>query len=656
MSNPIAEESRIGVRETCRLLIRTFRYVLPYKGRFLLKALLLIISQLPVLIVPWPMKILIDHGILGMPVGESPTPYLPFMQPFLDMLSFHSQSEIVLIVLGVGLVLALMIGNFTGRAQAGGTSAGLMQGTDTATQTENEANTASSAVGGVFGLMEYRVHLGLTQRLNHYFRSSLFRRVQSLPMTVFDDEKIGDAVYRVMYDTPAITDMCFKATLTPVAGMVQVFLVFHIMSYSYSSVPAIIYGAFAYVPLFFLIAAPYSGAMRRRSERSREAGSSTTATMEEGLGNMLAVQSLGGEAREKGRFDRDSKESYRKYRRVIVMGIWYFISGIPVSLFFTAYVGFVTQGAIIRGQMTIGDYGVLIAYYWQLAYWTWALGTMWFSLQASVGGLRRVFALMDMQGELDLTGKESIETVREGVTMEKAGYTYPDGTQALREIDFAAGIGEVVALVGPTGAGKTSLAYLIPRFLDAGEGSVRIDGRDVKEIRLESLRKQVSFVFQEGTLFADTIEANIRMGKPDATDMQIQQAAHIAGADEFIEKLPQGYKTLLGRSGGTLSVGQKQRLSIARGLVQDARILILDEPTSALDPETEYRLVHALHEAARTRLVIIIAHRLSTIRTADRICFLQQGEILEQGSHDDLMVKEGGHYRRFVELQTRGAP
>jgi len=653
MSVPVTGGGPISARETLHLLIRTFGYVLPYKGRFLLKILLLIVSQLPVLIAPWPLKILIDHGILGMPVGQSPTPYLPFMHPFMDMLSSRSQSEIVLIVLGVGVLLAMLIGNFLGRAHT--TNAGLMQGTDTATQTENEANTASSAVGGLFGLMEYRIHLNLTQRLNHYFRSRLFRRVQSLPMTVFDDEKIGDAVYRVMYDTPAITDMCFKATLTPMAGIVQVLLVFYIMSYSYSSVPAIIYGAFAYVPLFFMLAMPYTGAMRRRSESSREAGSDTTATMEEGLGNVLAVQSLGGETREKKRFDRDSKESYRKYRRVIVMGIWYFMSGIPVSLFFTAYVGFVTQGAIIRGEMTIGDYGVLIAYYWQLAYWTWALGTVWFSLQGSVAGLRRVFALIDMQGEMDLTGKETITTVKSAVTMEKAGYTYPDGTHALKNIDFEAGIGEVVALVGPTGAGKTSLAYLIPRFLDASEGCVRIDGRDVKTVKLESLRKQVAFVFQEGTLFADTIDANIRMGKPDATDMEVRQAARIAGADGFIQKLPEGYRTMLGRSGGTLSVGQKQRLSIARGLVQDAPILILDEPTSALDPEMENRLVSALHEAARTRLVVIIAHRLSTIRTADRIWFLQKGEILEQGSHDELMRKENGHYRRFVELQTRGA-
>lgn len=524
MSGPLtADAGPISVRETCRLLIRTFGYILPYKGRFSVKVLLLIVSQLPVLIVPWPLKILIDHGILGIPVGQSPTPYLPFMQPFMDMLSSHSQSEIVLIVLAVGLVLAFLIGNFAGRPQLGGTSAGLMQGTDTATQTENEANTASSAVGGLFGLMEYRIHLSLTQRLNHFFRSKLFRRVQSLPMTVFDDEKIGDAVYRVMYDTPSMTDMCFKAVLVPVAGITQVLLVFYIMSYSYSSVPAIIYGAFAYIPLFFLLATPFSGAMRRRSEGSREAGSDTTATLEEGLGNVLAVQSLGGGEREKKRFDRDSKESYRKYRKVIVMGIGYFISGIPVSLFFTGYVTFIAQGAIIRGEMTIGDYGVLVAYYWQLAYWTWALGTTWFSLQGSVAGLRRVFALMDMPGEQDLTGKETIEAISEGITMEKAGYTYPDGTHALKGIDFAGNIGEVVALVGPTGAGKTSLAYLIPRFLDAGEGCVRVDGRDLKETRLESLRKQIAFVFQEGSLFADTIEESIRMGKPDATEIEVRR-------------------------------------------------------------------------------------------------------------------------------------
>lgn len=655
MSNMMVSAGSINFRETLKLLARAFRYVFPYKWQFALKTLLQSISLLPMLIMPWLLKILVDHAILRIPVGESPTRYPPFVQPFLNTLAELTPGEIIFATLSVSFFFILLVGRFGGRAQMGGTSASLTQGTDTATRTENEANTASSLVGGLFGLLEYRIHLRVTQRLNHFYRSQLFERVQSLPMTVFDDEKIGDAVYRVMYDTPSLTDMCFKVILIPVVSAVNIALTLYLLDYSFSAVPIVVYAAFAFAPAYLITTLPLAGPMRRRGELSREAGSDTTSTMEEGMGNVLAVQSLGGARREEKRFDKDSRESYSKYRSAWLLGLWAWVLGAAIAVSLFCVVFFAVLEAVINGTFTIGDFNVLIAYYFQIFGSTLAIGTIWTALQGNAAGLRRVFFLMDMPGEKDLTGRDTIDTISKGVTMENVSYTYPDGTRALKDIDLKADIGEVVAFVGPTGAGKTSLAYLIPRFMDADEGSVRIDGKDTREMLLDSLRSKVTFVFQEGMLFADTIEENIRMGKPDATDMEVRQAAKASGADEFILELPEGYKTKLGRSGGTLSVGQKQRLSIARGLVRNAPILILDEPTSALDPETEMNLVRALHEASRTSLVIIIAHRLSTIRTADKIFFMQEGEILEQGSHDELMAKEGGHYRHFVELQTRGA-
>jgi len=654
MSNLMASTGSINFRETLELLTRAFRYVYPYKGQFALKTLLQSISLLPMLILPWPLKILVDHGILLMPVGDSPTRYPPFIQPFLSILAELTPGEIVFATLSISFIFILIIGRFGGRAQIGGTRAGLTQGTDTATRTENEANTASSLVGGLFGLLEYRIHLRLTQRLNHYFRSQLFDRVQSLPMTMFDDEKIGDAVYRVMYDTPSLTDMCFKVVLIPIVSAINIALTLYLLNYSFSSVPIVVYAAFVFAPILLITTLPFAGPMRRRSELSREAGADTTSTMEEGMSNVLAVQSLGGIQREEKRFDRDSNESYRKYRSFWTLGLWTWVVGGAAGLMLFCVVFFEVFAAVIKGALTIGDFNVLISYYFQIFASMSYIGQIWITLQGNAAGLRRVFFMMDIPGEKDFTGKEDIDTIRNGVMMENVGYTYPDGTHALKHINLDISIGEVVAFVGPTGAGKTSLAYLIPRFLEVTEGRVRVDGKDIKEIFLDSLRSQVAFIFQENALFADTIKENIRMGKPDATDIEIQQAARTSGAEEFILKLPEGYNTRLGRSGGTLSVGQKQRIAIARGLVRTAPILILDEPTSALDPETEIALVHALHEASRTCLVIIIAHRLSTIRTADKICFIQGGEILEQGCHDELMAKENGHYRYFVELQTQG--
>jgi ABC-type multidrug transport system fused ATPase/permease subunit len=259
---------------------------------------------------------------------------------------------------------------------------------------------------------------------------------------------------------------------------------------------------------------------------------------------------------------------------------------------------------------------------------------------------------MDMPGETDDPSSEELATIQRDLTIEKVDFAYPDGTVALRSAELQARIGEMIAFVGPAGAGKTSLAYLIPRFITPDRGRVLIDGTDIATVNLDSLRRQIAFVFQETVLFDATIEENIRIGLPGASDEAVREAARLAGAQEFIEKLPQGYATPLGRAGGKLSVGQKQRLSLARALVRDARILILDEPTSALDPETERHFVATLREVSRDRLVIVIAHRMSTVRSADQILFVDGGKITERGTHAQLLERPNGGYRSFVEMQS----
>ena len=297
------------------------------------------------------------------------------------------------------------------------------------------------------------------------------------------------------------------------------------------------------------------------------------------------------------------------------------------------------------------DYGVLLFYFKWIRGPTRSMGLMWAELQYHAAGLRRVFALMDMPGEEDL-GHRVLQRVDHGVEFRDVGLVYPDGRRALAGVSLTADIGQIVAIAGPTGAGKTSLASLIPRYPVATEGEVLIDGANVNHATLASLRGQVTYVFQETQLFGDSIQDNIRFGKPNASAEEVKRVARIAGAHDFISILPQGYETRLGTSMSKLSVGQKQRIAIARGLRRDSRILILDEPMSALDPETEEYLVQSLREAARNRLVIVIAHRLSTIAGADKIVFLEEGQLCEAGSHDELMTVPDGHYRRFVELQT----
>jgi len=268
--------------------------------------------------------------------------------------------------------------------------------------------------------------------------------------------------------------------------------------------------------------------------------------------------------------------------------------------------------------------------------------------------MRRVFALMDLPREEDL-GETELRTIESGIRFENVGLVYPDGRRALGKINLSVNIGQIVAFVGPTGAGKTSLAYLIPRYHLATEGQVLIERHDVKDLTVKSLRDQITYVFQETQLSSESILKNICFGKPNAAFEEVEHVAKVAGIHDFITSLPEGYETKLGTGSSKLSVGQKQRISIARGLLRESKILILDEPTSALDPETEKFLVKALHEAAKDRLVIIIAHRLSTIRQADTIVFLKDGEVREKGSHDELMDIADGHYREFVDLQTNVA-
>jgi ABC-type multidrug transport system fused ATPase/permease subunit len=652
---PVLEEDEaIGGRETLRVLARALRYVGPFRARFAGKLGLTLLSLLPLLVIPWPVKIVIDHVIQAIPIGETPRPLPFFVRPFVDALQGASPLEILLAVCAVQLALAVVVGAF-GTRESDRADAYLSGGHDAATQTENAANAGFSLAGGLFGLFDFRYTLGLTQDLNHHYRSRLFERIHALPLSAFDDERIGDAVYRVMYDTPSITELCYRALLTPVAGPVHVLMIVLVLQATFGAYPGIVWTALAFLPLAFLASLPFSGMLRRTVGRSRKAGATTTATVEEGMTNILAVQSLGAEARERGRFDRDSWESFGRHRAVLRVALASLLVGLLPGLGLAAYFFLYAADLVVAGRISIGDFTLLITYGIEIAAVAVDLGAVWIRVQGSAAGLHRVFFLMDLPAEQDAPGARALPRVREGLRIEHASFVYPDGTRALDDVSLEARVGAVTALVGPAGAGKTTLAHLVPRFVDPTSGRVLLDGVDVRDVTRESLRAQISLVFQETVLFDATVAENLRLANPHATDLEVRRAAQIAGADDFVRALPEGYATRLGRAGGKLSVGQKQRLAIARALLRPAPILILDEPTSALDPETESRLVGSLREASRERVVIVIAHRLSTVRAADQILFLDHGRVVERGSHAELMARPAGAYRRFVELQTRGA-
>lgn len=651
----IDKRTTIDYREAASIIWRSAQYIRFFPVRYVTKLVMKTLSYaIPLAIIPWPAKILIDHVVLGAPIAEA-TAYPAYVRPFLAMLQGMGPFEILVWLALVGVVLVIAIGSYA-VGYEDELDVRLVGGQDYATQTETSIHGGKeSTAGGIWGYIEWRLGTRLIESLNHTIRGQLFSRIRSLSITQLEDQRIGDSMYRVMYDSPQITEIFYEITHTPlISAFLYTQALLTVLS-AYPDSPEVFWITIAALPAWAIITSFFAQAVRKRGQAARAAGSLVTGTIEEGMDNVLAVQSLGGNREERGRFDSDSREAFRRHRRVtllwILIGKAGEIFGRIVEIAFAIYIIY----KVVGGEMSPGDFGALMVYMAYLRGPAMSVGTLWIRLQDNVAGMRRVFAMMDLEAEDDL-GTTPLPRIERGVHMRDVSLVFPDGRRALDHVNFAASVGQIVALVGPTGAGKTSLAYLIPRFHVATEGRIEIDDHDVNDVTLETLRDQVTYVFQETQLFSDSILDNIRYGKPDASMDEVERVARIAGVHEFIASLPEGYDTELGQGAQSkLSVGQKQRIAIARGLVRDSRILILDEPTSALDPETENHLVASLHEAAKDRLVIIIAHRLSTIAHADKIVFMEDGRVLEEGSHHELLNRADGHYRRFVDLQTRSA-
>jgi ABC-type multidrug transport system fused ATPase/permease subunit len=651
----LQEDVRLGTGGSFRVVRRALGYVAPFRREFAVKAALLTFSLLPQLLLPWPIKLVIDHVIGDVAIGKEARPYPFFIAPLVHALAHANKLTILIAATALELMLLLVIGAFgTSGFERSLTEVELGSGQDSATQTENQANFGFSYVSGLLGMFEFRWTMRLSQMLNHHYRSKLYERVQALPMATFDDERIGDAVYRVMYDTPAITLVCLRLLLTPIAGPLNILLTVLVLASVYGTSSPVVLLATLFLPMVLLVTWPFAGLVRRSSAGSRSAGSVTASTLEEGMSNITAVQSLGGEGREHKRFDQDSAASFKAHRRQVLFVLITIAAGVGFGALLVGRVFLYVGDQIIDGSLSAGDVGVLIPYFSAIAYSAGDMGSLWFNVQGNAAGLNRVFWLMDLPSEQDPPHAKPLPRVRDSVRVDHVSFEYDAGHKVLTDVSFEAKKGELTAFVGPAGAGKTTLAYMIPRFLSPTTGKVLVDGVDVATATRASLRSQVAFVFQETTLFDTTIAENLRLGNANATDEQLMRAATTAGIADFIQGLPQGLQTRLGRAGGKLSVGQKQRLSIARALVCDAPIMIFDEPTSALDPETEGRVVQALEAAARERIVLVIAHRLSTVRGAAQILFLQDGKVLERGTHRGLMANLDGPYHKFVQLQTHG--
>ncbi len=650
----LLDESEIlSARHALRVLGLALRYVRPFARRVLLKAGLVLTSIGILLILPIPAKILIDHVVLAQPVAADRNPLV--REPLL-WLGLTQPEPIFWATAGFLLALLILVGAIgPSGAESEPTQAWLGGGQDTATRTENEVNAGFSLVGGLLGLVDYFVTLRLSQDLNHHYRTRLFGRIQALPYAAFDEARIGDAIYRLLYDTPAITNTAYRVLLTPVGAPVAIVASAVLLRVAFGDHPTIYLSALATLPLSLLVGLALGGVLRRREGRSRRAGAHTTATAEESLSNVIVAQAFGAEATERSRFDAASWRGFTEFRGVVAASMAVVAAGVllaaPLGVLAVRYI----LGLLARDAITPGDLSLVFGYFFGIAGPAVDLGALWPRIQGSLVGLHRVFhVLEDLPTELDDAGRPPLPPVRERITFDRVSFAF-GGVPVLRDVSFESRPGTVTAVVGPAGAGKTTLVSLIPRFHEPDAGRLLADGTDLAAVRLRSVRAQVAFVFQESALFSGTIRENIRFGHPGASDEEVVRAARGALADDFIRALPGGYDTPLGRAGAKLSVGQKQRLQVARALVRPASILILDEPTAALDPETEAALVRAVRAASRERIVLVVTHRLSTVVEADQILFLDDGRIIERGTHAALLARADGAYRRFWELQTSGA-
>ena len=643
-------DTDLSLIQTFAMIGRSLGLLTKVKKLFAYKVVFATVALLPAIVLPWLLKIVVDQVILQQPIDEA-VRFPPFLNPFLNFIDGMTPSDIMISLTILFLVLLVFFG-MRAMPSIQTERDGIPAGHDAATQSEQALSTGGSQTSGLWGLLETLLTIRMTQRLANSLRTSLKGRLTRLDRTTLDDQRTGDSVHRVMYDAPMLPEICYKLTVAPFLLLFNAVLSLWMMQYSYGAIaPEIVWLAAALMPMTLILTAPLSGIARRVNQASRAAGASTTNQMEQNVDNMGAVQSLGGSQVESENFADKSKESFKRHRIAFMVDLAAIALSYAALIVALGLAFVLTTDKVIAESLSPGDYAVLTGFFFILGGNARLAGKYWIDLQRNVAAVRRVFFFIDYTSELD-TESDPLPIIEKSVEFENVSFAYPDGRPVLNDVSLSLPLGELVAIVGPTGAGKTTLAYLLPGYIRPSAGRIRFDNVDLADAGVNEIRKQVTYVFQEHMLLSESVRDNLLLANPHATEEQILEACRLAGAMEFIEQFPDGLDSVIGKGGDTLSVGQKQRLSIARGLVRETPIIVLDEPTAALDPKTENALVEALRNTAQGRLVVVIAHRLSTIREADRIIFLEEGRVRDVGNHASLMAQPTSAYRKFVELQN----
>ncbi len=585
------------------IYLRTLRYFRTFTGQTLLAVLLMSAGIGLNLLAPWPFKYVVD-GILQ---GKNAAGVAPAHAFIAQWFSWTSDKGAALTLFAIMALIALLSG-----------------------LTNLFSNTLLIKIG-----LKALLHL----------RTQLYSCLQALPLQFHDARRSSDSSFRVAYDSQSIQTIYNKGFATifgAVVTLIGALVIMFKMNWQLTLV------SMAVIPPLYWAIQYYGDRIRKESTTIQERESDLLATTQEGLGSIRMVQAFGRESFEVQQFIRHATRSLEANFRLNMTSMKSALVVTTLIAVGTSAMYYVGTLQVLDGRLSIGDLTVFVAYLatlyqpiQQLTYTAWAL-------EGAAAGAQRCFEVLDREEETkDAPGALPLGIAKGEITFAGVAFNYDPKAPVLEGVDLAIAPGETVAFVGGTGAGKSTLLSLVPRFYDPTSGIVRIDGHDLKSLTKASLRSQIGMVLQDTLLFSSSIRENIAYGREGASEAEIIEAAKRAQAYDFIMAQPQGFDTPVGERGGHLSVGQRQRLGIARAFLKNAPILLLDEPTSALDPSTEKAIMETIADLMRGRTTLIITHRLSTVHHLGRIVLLEHGRIAEQGTGPELLSRAGSYARLY---------
>jgi ABC transporter fused permease/ATP-binding protein len=519
---------------------------------------------------------------------------------------------------------------------------------------QSQLNVAAFIALGVFAVQS------VTSALRYYFftlagektvkrlRARLFTQIMGQNITFFDQQKTGELLGRLSSDTAVLQNalsvnisMLVRSLVQALGGLVMLFM---------TSAKLTVF-ILVIIPPLGLLAAKFGKKVKAISKRSQDALAASSGVAEEGISGVRTVKSFAQENFENNRYDQRLEVSFglskEKIRVVASFTNLVSLVGLSAVVFIIWYGGTL----VIREELSVGTLTSFLLYVITVAFSVGMLGSLWTDFMSAYGASGRIFELLEKPTEDIETGLAGIEAGQ--IEFQDVHFAYPSRPEfpVLKGVSFSIYPNETVAVVGSSGAGKSTLVQMLMRFYETTSGSILIDGHDSKAYSLRGLRESIGLVSQEPVLVSESLFENIRYGKPEATFEEVQSAAKKAFAHDFITSFPDGYETLVGERGVQLSGGQKQRVAIARALLKNPRILVLDEATSALDAESEHLVQKALEDQIGKRSTLIIAHRLSTVKRADKILVMQEGRVVQVGTHAELFKQESGLYHKLVERQ-----